>query len=200
MRTRFSLIGVTSQGATDRVGRVSIIIDYQVRMPSRAVEPAVNFLVVLFDRRTDGPLGGFAIAPGRGSRDVALVTESLPKFSIRASNVFAKRVAAPGFVLREITDRRRRSWLFFTRRFARGWGCGGSRLSRLTPPGRQQQRKTNQRLRPSVRLWISSHTSSGVEHDEGPRCFLPVTKAGGGHVTAPSSLPPCVWFWQLGGA
>jgi hypothetical protein len=99
MRTRLGLIGIAIQCATDRVGRVSIIIDHQIRMPYRAVEPAVDLLPVLFDRRANCALGTFAICPRRCGGDIALVTESLSKFSVGASNVFAERVAARRFIL-----------------------------------------------------------------------------------------------------
>ena len=119
MRTGLGLIGIAIQRATDRVGRVSIIIDHQVRMPYWAVEPAVDLVAILFDRHADGALGSFTICPRRSGGDIALVTESLPKFSVGAPNVFAERVAAGRFILREITGSRGGSLLFFTDRFAR---------------------------------------------------------------------------------
>jgi len=106
MGTRLCLIGIAIQRAPDRVGRVSIIIDYQIRMSPGTAEPAVDFLPVLSNRDADCLLSGFTIRPSGSGSNIAFVAEPLPKFAICASNVFVERVAAGSFVPRKIANSR----------------------------------------------------------------------------------------------
>jgi hypothetical protein len=77
----------------------SVIIDYQVWMSPRSVQPAINFVTILLEGDAHGTFGGLAIAPGGCGANISLVAQTVAKFIVAAADVFAERVPARGFVL-----------------------------------------------------------------------------------------------------
>jgi len=86
------------------MGRVSIIVDNQVRMPAAAAEPALDLFAILLDCSPDCTFSRFPIGPGGSGSNVAFVAQAPAEFVIRPANVLAKRMAPGSLILREVTN------------------------------------------------------------------------------------------------
>jgi hypothetical protein len=199
MGAGLGLVGIAAKGASDGMGGIAVIIDDEIGVTSAALEPAVDFFVVLGDGGSDGLFGGVAIGPGGGGGNIVLVAETLAQLIIGSADVFAKRVSAGGFVLGEIAARVPMAG-FATRR--RGIvGCDVPGYRGFTPA--EQETATGcERARKGDGCQESSH---GVDVAEsllrGPESLSTGRgRMGDGAATTLSSLPPCPRFWQLGGS
>jgi hypothetical protein len=76
----------------------SVIIDDEVWMSPRSVQPAINFVSILLEGDAHGTFGGLAIGPRRCGADVVLAAKTFAKFIVAAPNVFAEGVSTRGFV------------------------------------------------------------------------------------------------------
>ena len=99
---RLGLVIAAVYGASNRMAGIAVIVDDKVGVSAVAVEPAVDFRLILLESNTHGEFGSGAVGVGRSGRDVALVAQALAKLVVGASNVFLESVASGGFVLREI--------------------------------------------------------------------------------------------------
>jgi hypothetical protein len=98
MGARLDVVVTPAQSSSEGMRGVSVVVEDEVRM-SIAIEPAGNSVALLFECGADNCFGAFAVIPGRGGGDVALVCEAFAEFGVGASYVFAQSVAAGGLIL-----------------------------------------------------------------------------------------------------
>jgi hypothetical protein len=177
---------------------IAVVVDDEIGVTSAALEPAVDFFVVLGDGGSDGVFGGAAIGPGGGSGNIALVAETLAQLIIASADMFAKRVSAGGFVLGKIAG------VALKAKFAAAGGTVGRDVPgyRGFTPAEQENATGCERARKGDGCQESSH---GVDAAEsllrGPESLSTGRgRMGDGAATTLSSLPPCPRFWQLGGS
>jgi len=68
-------------------------------MASRAIEPAVDAVLVAGDGLADRLLRGGSIGPGGGRRDISFAFQPLAELVVGAADVLVQRVSTGGFVL-----------------------------------------------------------------------------------------------------
>ena len=100
MRAGLGLVGSAPQRTPNRV--IPVIIQHQVRAVTRTVEPAVDAILILRQRRAHRLLSGRSIRPRRRRRDTRLVLQPLPQLIVGAAHMLLQCVPALRFILRQI--------------------------------------------------------------------------------------------------
>src|SRR6266446_9090827 len=94
-RMRLALASIDSAAN----GRLAIVVQYQVRVSTRAVEPALDLPLRFCDRCAHGMLSGQAVGVSRCAGDAGLALQTLAQLDIGLPHVFAQDVSAGGLVL-----------------------------------------------------------------------------------------------------
>src|ERR1700678_1922667 len=99
MRLAFAAV----DGAPHR-GR-TVVVDHQVGMAARAVQPALDTLLRSCESRAHGSFSGLAVGVGGSAGDAAFPFHALAQLIISLPHVLAENVAAGGFILAEVASR-----------------------------------------------------------------------------------------------
>lgn len=70
------LIRFASKGASNGVGTVAVVIDYEVGMAAFAILPALDLAAILFEGDSDRMFRGVPIGPGGGCGNVPFVPKA----------------------------------------------------------------------------------------------------------------------------
>ena len=98
MRAGKRLRLIPAHASTER--RVAIVIEYQIGMTARTVQPGIYPALAFVDGGGDGHLRGIAIGVG-GIGRYRFFVEALPQLSVRLTDMTLERVSAAGFVALE---------------------------------------------------------------------------------------------------
>ena len=97
------LVLATIHGAAKRI--LAIVVQNQVGMSARAVEPALDSSLRLCNRGAHRVLSGGAVGVSRRAGDVAFLLQTLAQLLIGLPNMLAQNVSAGGLVLAEVAHR-----------------------------------------------------------------------------------------------
>src|SRR4029077_7000535 len=97
------LVLATIHGAAKRI--LAIVVQNQVGMSARAVEPALDSSLRLCNRGAHRVLSGGAVRVCRRAGDVAFLVQTLAQLRIGLRHMLAQNVSAGGLVLAEVAHR-----------------------------------------------------------------------------------------------
>jgi hypothetical protein len=87
MDAGLSAIGTSTEGSSDRVCLVAVVVEHKVSVSAGVAQPAVDPVVVLFEGEPDGMLGGRPIIPRRCSGDVPLFLKPVAELLVGLPNM-----------------------------------------------------------------------------------------------------------------
>jgi hypothetical protein len=78
---------------------ITAIIQHQVRVPARAVQPALDSRLSFLQNRSHHVLGNLAVGVGRCGRDIRFMIQAISQLTIRSAHVTAQCVSTGRLVL-----------------------------------------------------------------------------------------------------
>src|ERR1700686_967446 len=103
MRARMRVVLAAIDGSAYR--NRAVVVEHQVRMASRAAQPALNSGLRFGDGGSHGVLRGVAVGVCRSAGDAGLALHSLAQFVVSLPHMLAQNVSAGSLVLAQIAPR-----------------------------------------------------------------------------------------------
>src|ERR1700686_1428579 len=100
MRARLRVVLAAIDGSPYR--NRAVVVEHQVRVPSRAAQPALNAILRFGDRGSYGVFRGGAVGVCRSAGDVGLALHSLAQFVVSLPHMLSQNGSAGSLVLAQV--------------------------------------------------------------------------------------------------